>query len=65
MEILAVYNPQIIRFFISPSCAAFIVDVEQRHHVGVKGQGPGEEVTPQEAFWLKLSLRLGVHGQNS
>lgn len=31
---------------------------------GVKGQGPGEEVTSQETARLKLGLRLAFHGQS-
>ena len=42
-----------------PSLPLFIsLDVVQKQLEGVKGQGLGEEVTPQETAQLKLGLRL-------
>lgn len=56
-------------FFVSLTSSVFICrpcECGAKRGVGggVKGQGPGEEVTSQETAQLKLGLRLAFHGQN-
>ena len=57
-ESVELFNDTYISVSSSPSLSDSL-DIQQRQHEWVKGQGPGEEVTPREISQFKLGLKLG------